>query len=117
MDLSIRPAINFQSREFELSSGRLIDLKKAKSRDFYTEFLEDVLEAPTAISKWRIGHNLNEDIVYKSLPLVNKCTKEPKLIALQFKIIRNIVNCKSKLHKWNISEDDTCEFCKTGENR
>ena len=115
VDLSLRPAMNFQSREFRLSSGRLIDIKNAKSKDFYTEFLEDMLEAPTAISKWRNRYNFNEDIFYESLPLVKKCTKEPKLLAVQFKIIHNIVNCKSNLHKWNISEDDACEFCETRE--
>ena len=37
------------------------------------------------------------------------------MLAVQFKIIHNIVNCKSNLHKWNISEDVTCEFCETRE--
>ena len=115
VDLSIKPLINFQNREFKLSSGRLIDINKAKSRYFYTEFLEDILEAPTAISKWRIDYNLLEDKFYRSLTLVRICTKEPKLLAVQFKIIHNIVNCKSNLHKWNISEGDICEFCKTSE--
>ena len=115
VDLSKRPVVNFQSREFKLGSGRLIDMKKAKSRDFYTEFLEDNLEAPTAIYKWLRDYNLNEDKFYKSLPLVQKCTKEPKLLAVQFKIIHNIINCKTNLYKWKISEDDICEFCKTSE--
>ena len=78
VDLSKRPDVNFLSREFKLGSSRLID-KKAKSRYFYTEFLEDSLEAPTAIHKWVREYNLNEDIFYKSLPLVQKCTKKPKL--------------------------------------
>ena len=115
VDLSKRPFVDFQSREFKLCSGRLINLKKAKSRDFYTEFLEDNLEAPTAIFKWLKDYDLNEDMFYKSLPMVQTCTKEPKLLALQFKIIHNIINCKSNLFKWKISEDDICEFCKTSE--
>ena len=115
LDLSTTPAINFQSRTFKLNSGRIIDITKAKSRDFYHEFLEDDLEPASAICKWRTDYNLNEYIFYNSLPLAKKCTKEPKLIAIQFKIIHNIINCNSNLYKWKITESDVCEFCSSNE--
>ena len=38
VNLSAKPFINFQSYHFKLNSGRLADLKKAKSRDFYIDF-------------------------------------------------------------------------------
>ena len=37
--------------------------------------------------------------------------KEPKLVALQFKILHNITNCRANLNKWNIAPTDICEFC------
>ena len=36
------------------------------------------------------------------------------ILAFQFKLIHNIVNCRSNLRKWNISDSDTCEFCSHG---
>ena len=48
---------------------------------------------------------------YESLPLVPKCTKEPKLFALQFKIIHSITNCKYNQCKWQIADNDICDFC------
>ena len=111
VDILTKPDLDIQSREFKLNSGRLLNIKKAKSKDFYIEFIEDNLEAPTALLKWNINLNFDEDIFYKSLPLVKKCTREPKLLAVQFKIIHNITNCKSNLFKWRISENDTCDFC------
>ena len=113
VNLSIKPIINFQSYQYKLNSGRLVDLKKAKSRDFYTDFLQDNLEPPAAINKWRIEYDFDEDLFYNSLPLAKKCTKEPRLLAIQFKILHNITNCKSNLHKWKISENDICEFCES----
>ena len=32
-------------------------------------------------------------------------------MAFQFELIHNIVNCRSNLRKWTISDSDTCEFC------
>ena len=110
LDLSTTPAINFQSRIFKLNSGRIIDRTKAKSKYFYHKFLEDDLEPVPSIFKWRTDYNLNEHIFYNSLPLAKQCTKEQKLIAIQFNIIHNIINCKSNLHKWKITENDVCKF-------
>ena len=114
MDLSIKPTLNIQSTNFRLSSGKIIDINKAKSKDFYNEYIEFNLEPASALRKWRIEYSLDEDIFYQSLPLAKQCTKEPKLLAFQFKLIHNIVNCRSNLRKWNISDSDTCEFCSHG---
>ena len=52
---------------------------------------------------------------YNTLILANKCTQEPKLVSLQFKVIYNIVNCDVNLFKWKISSKEICEFCESGE--
>ena len=69
VNLSTKRLINFQSYQYKMNSGRLVDLKKAKSRDFYTEFLQDNLEPPAAINKWRVEQGFDEDLFYNSLPL------------------------------------------------
>ena len=111
VDLSIKPTLNIQSTNFRLNSGKIIDINKAKSKNFYNEYIEFNLEPASALRKWRIEYSLDEGIFYQSLPLAKQCTKEPKLLAFQFKLIHNIVNCRSNLRKWNISDSDTCEFC------
>ena len=34
------------------------------------------------------------------------------MIAFQFKIIHNIVNCASNLNKWGIRDSNVCTYCK-----
>ena len=69
VNLSTKPLINFQSHQYKLNTVRLVDLKRAKSRNFYSGFLQDDLEPPASINKWRIEHGFDEDLFYNSLPL------------------------------------------------
>ena len=111
VDPDEEPCINFQSKEFKLASGRVINLEKVKSKTFYLEFLEYILEPPKALNKWRVEYGLSEDIFYECLRNTRNTIKEPKLVALQFKILHNITNCRANLNKWNIAPTDICEFC------
>ena len=86
-------------------------LTSLKCKYFYNEYIEFNLEPASAMSKWRTEYSLDENICYQSLPLAKQCTKEPKLLAVQFKLTHNIINCRSNKRKWNISDSDTCEFC------
>ena len=115
LNLLIKPAIDFQNTEHKLNSGRIVNIKNAKSKDFYDEFLEEKLEAPKSIQNWLLKYNLSEERFYESLPLAKKCTKEPKLLAIQFKITHNIINSKSNLYRWKLVENDRCEFCTADE--
>ena len=111
VDLSIKPNVDFESKVFKVSTGKYILLDKSKSRDFYDEFIDLILEPPAALQKWVRNYSLNEDIFYNSLILTKKSTSESKLLALQFKIIHNITNCRENLKRWNLSNDEICEFC------
>ena len=95
-------------------SGRQIDIAKAKSKDFYNEFVELKLESPVSCGRWFTEYNLPEEVFYNSLILAKRSTQEPKLVSLQFKIIHDIVNCNKNLFKWKISNSKICEFCKSG---
>ena len=70
--------INFQSKEFKLTSGRVINLKKVKSKTFYLEFLEYILEPPKTLNKWRVEYGLSENIFYECLRNTRNAIKEQK---------------------------------------
>ena len=113
MDTTLKPEIDFTSQQFILWSGRKINLKKAKSKDFYYEYVDFELEPPASYRRWVLEKHVSEDLYYKSLSLVKQCTNEPKLLAMQFKIIHYITNCGENLKKWNIAEESACQFCQT----
>ena len=99
VDLSIKPNVDFESKVFKVSTGKYILLDKSKSRDFYDKFIDFILEPPAALQKWVRNYSLNEDIFYNSLILTKKRSSESKLLALQFKIIHNITNCRENLKR------------------
>ena len=43
--------------------------------------------------------------------MTKRCSTEATLLAIQFKIIHNLVNCNGNLYKWKISDTDLCECC------
>ena len=111
MDLSIKPNVYFESKIFKVSNGKYILLDKSKSRDFYDEFIDLILEPSAALQIWVRNYSLNEDIFYNSLILTNTSTIESKLLALQFKIIHNITNGREILKRWSLANDEICEVC------
>ena len=106
-----RPQHYRQRTLFRVISGTHIDLKMAKCKHFYKEFLLGKEGFPTALTQWQREQNLDDDIFFNSLPRTLQATKETKLIAFQFKIINNIVNNNANLYKWKIKESNLCEFC------
>ena len=107
-----RPNINFNSDIFLLKDGNFLNIKKAKSKDFYQYFMNNKVEPPTSLSRWLQKFSVANEIVMNSMNLCRRSTKEPQLIAFQFKIIHNIVNCASNLKKWGIRDSNVCFYCK-----
>ena len=81
-----------------------IHLKKAKSKDFYYEWVDFELETPASYRRWILEQHASEDLYYKNLLLVKQYTDEPKLLAMSFKIIHNITNCGENLKKLEYCE-------------
>ena len=100
---------------FRLLSGTWIDLRTAKSKHFYNEFLIFKTGFASALTQWQENYNITEETFYSSLPRTINATNETQLIAFQFKILHNIVNNNANLKRWNIQESDECTFC-TGHN-
>ena len=98
VDPDEKPCINFQSLEFKVTSGRVINLRKVRSKTFYLEFLEYILEPPKALNKWCVEYDLSKDIFYECLWNTSNTIRDPKLVALQFKILHNITDCRANLN-------------------
>ena len=105
-----KPCIHYQSIEFKVTSSRIINLKTVKRERFYLESLEYILEPPEALNKWRVEYGLSEDIFYECLRNTSNTIKEPKLVALSFKILHNTTYCRANLNKWNTEPTYICEF-------
>ena len=106
-----RPSnINFESNIFQTILGYKINLKNAKSRDFYQLFVSNNVEPPTSMIKWQ-EMGVSNDIYLNSIPLAREATKEPRLISVHYKIINNIWPTGEKLFKWKIRPDDKCHKC------
>ena len=103
--------LNTVNDDLHLVSGRRIKYDKAKSKDFYHEFLEFEKEPAKALNMWSETYNYDENLFYESMVLSRECTSEPSLLSNQFKILHNITNCRKNLFKWGIAINDTCEFC------
>ena len=68
-------------------------------------------EAPSAIRLWAtMGGNENQ--FYESMTNARACCKEPRLLAIQFKILNNIWPTGEKLATWKLRLDNLC-FCNT----
>ena len=63
-----RPILNLNKTCFKFISGSILDISKAKSKQYYQEFLEMKKNYPTALIKWSDSHNIEEDTFYNSLP-------------------------------------------------
>ena len=67
---------NFIHTDLHLSKQRsIINIRTAKSRIFYIEFLKDKVQSPTCIQFWK-SFSVNENILYSSMRVIRKATKE-----------------------------------------
>ena len=70
------------------------------------------ITTPTAQDTWIDIFPFLEDLDWgKIYTLPYKITKEPFLQSLQYKILNRIVNCRERLFKWKITENNICNYC------
>ena len=91
-------------------SGNILNTLTAKCKDYYNEFIEHDKHMPTSLNYW-LQYSANEQYLLNSLRLTQNCTTDTKLIAFQFKIVHNIVACKTNLFKWDIAATENCDYC------
>ena len=91
--------------------GNIIDMNKAKSKDFYKELILGKCHEPTMLNRLTLSLNVNEQQVYESLPLNKKSTSEPRLLEFQYKILNGYLAVGTTLEKWNIKSSNKCRYC------
>ena len=55
----------------------------------------------------------NSERFMKSLEIYRKCTKETWLLAMQVKIIHNILATNKRKQDWGIQDFSNCQYCQT----
>ena len=62
IDLAANNNFDFASTTFRMLSGRQLNIAKAKSKDFYNEFIQFKLESPISCGRWLTDYNLPEEV-------------------------------------------------------
>ena len=88
-------------------------ITKTTNKDIYKLLVSKKIKSPTAIERWIESYPFLEtqewDLIYK---LPYKITTEPYLQSFQYKILNRLLNCRDKLHTWNLVENSYCQQCK-----
>ena len=103
-------SINIESTIFNVD-GNIINIRLAKCRNFYDILVDKKTKLPASINFWiSIGIPIEERIK-TCLEMCRQATKETSLIAMQFKILHNIIATNQKLKVWGITDSDKCTYC------
>ena len=89
----------------------LINIKTAKSREYYNLFISKNCEIPTCLKLWDKEGFENPERVFESLIIHRKVTKETDLLTVQYKTIHNIIATNNRKTDWKISNQSRCFFC------
>ena len=93
-------------------SQNLVPIIKLKNKQIYNKLIEKKTNSPTAINTWINIYPFLEKIHWKNIYNTNtKITKEPYLQSFNYKILNRITNCNHNLHKWGLSNNNTCAYC------
>lgn len=98
------------STNYEID-GKILNLQLAKCKDYYAMLTYNATETPTAMGYWnRLGFTI-ADPQWNSFIMAKNSCKESSPLALQYRLIHNILPCNENLHKWKIRTDSECAHC------
>ena len=89
----------------------LVNIKKAKSREYYNLLISKACEAPTCLLFWEKRGLQNPERVIDSLIIHRKVTKETDLLTLQYKLIHNIIATNKRRTDWKVTNQSKCSYC------
>ena len=89
----------------------LVNIKKAKSREYYNLLISKVCENPTCLKLWDKEGLENPERVFDSLIIYRKVTKETDLLTLQYKLIHNIIATNKRKTDWKVANQSRCSYC------
>jgi len=107
--------IDLESNLFKLHES-YINIKLAKSRDYYTFFLSQKFETASCHKYWATLRINTFDNHKESFVLAKKSCTESQILAFHFKLIHNILPTNENLKKWRIKESANCDSCDGHEN-
>ena len=96
---------------FKTKLENLLDLRKAKCKDYYSELVEMSSTEPVSFQKWKLSHNVSDEILKTSFVLHRKSCQDVKLLTFQYKLINNLIANNKNLTKWKIRSCSKCPYC------
>ena len=93
-------------------------INKLSTKTLYSLITEDDTELPIGFSKWMRTLN-NEDLKHTAkytLKFIHQNLIENKHKMMRWKILHNILPCKTLLRQWKICENSVCNYCNEIEN-
>ena len=90
-----------------------IEIKKLTNKLIYLSLIKNKTSLPTAIEHWiNIFPFLETHNWSQTYKLTSTFTKESYLQSFQYKVLNRILNCKERLYRWGISDENACKECK-----
>ena len=94
-------------------NNSIFDVKKKKSKDYYSVFVAKKSRPPNIVHKWKGDFNISDDLLKESFILPHAVALESYVKAFQYKILNNILYTNAKLCKIGFRVDELCTFCET----
>lgn len=107
---AINYSIETSSPLFETVNG-YINVKRAKSKEYYNIMIDTNSEMPTCVRYWQSENIQDYNLLSNSFINYKNSTSETELLSFQYKIIHNAVPTNKKLQDWHIKETDICSYC------
>ena len=87
-------------------------LSKITNKQIYLTLISKHIKPPTAIDTWINIFPFLELQDWTTIYRTSfEVTKEPYLQSFQYKIINRVLNCKERLYKWKITDNNKCYTC------
>ena len=92
-------------------------LQGKTSKAYYDRYIQNV-SLNVSLSKWgdKLGIYVTETMLINIFTLKVKNIQEKKIAEFNFKILHNILACKSLVSKWEHHIDQNCEICNVKED-
>ena len=93
-------------------------INKLSTKTLYSLLTEDDTELPIGFSKWMRILN-NEDLKHTAkytLKFIHQNLVENKHKMMRWKLLHNILPCKTLLKQWKICDNSVCNYCNEIEN-
>ena len=87
-------------------------LSKITNKQIYLTLISKNIKTPTSIETWINIFPFLETQDWTTIYRTSvEATEEPYLQSFQYKIINIILNCKERLYKWKITDNNKCNIC------